>query len=77
VYASAKCSLMVARGKQDMLNVGVAGALAGSIGALRTRNPHQIAMSAVLAAGLMMVVESTSSGGTKQSQPPSSSTPAV
>ena len=63
VYSGVKCSLVVARGGTgDVLNAGVAGALAGRIGTLRTRNPAVIAGSAALSGGLMMVIEGIQGG---------------
>jgi hypothetical protein len=55
--------MAVARGgKQDLLNSGVAGALAGSIGSLRTRNPAMIGGSAALSGCLMMVIDGLQGG---------------
>jgi len=63
-YSGIKCSLVVARGgKMDVLNAGVAGAIAGSIGTLRTRNPAMIAGSAAVTGCIMMVVEGVQGSG--------------
>lgn len=62
-YSGVKCSLAVARGgKQDLLNSGLAGALAGSIGSLRTRNPAMIGGAAALSGCLMMVIDGLQGG---------------
>ncbi len=58
VYNGVKCSMTVYRGKNDVINAGVGGACAGSLGALRTRNPAMIVGSAFVGGGIMMVVES-------------------
>ena len=58
--------MAVARGgKQDLLNSGVAGALAGSIGSLRTRNPAMIGGSAALSGCLMMVIDGLQGGASQ------------
>ena len=57
VYGGTKCSMIVARGKRDVWNAGAAGAVAGSLSVLRTRNPTAIAASAFVGGGIMMVLE--------------------
>ena len=64
VYSGTKCSMVVARGgTQDSFNAGVAGALAGCMGSLRTRNPTVIGTSAAISGCLMMVIESIQGTG--------------
>jgi hypothetical protein len=58
VYSGMKCSCEVSRGgTKDVYNAGVAGAVAGSLSSLRTRNPMLIAPSAAFGGVLMMVIE--------------------
>eukprot|EP00614_Pseudopedinella_elastica_P008151 CAMPEP_0172607060 /NCGR_PEP_ID=MMETSP1068-20121228/27283_1 /TAXON_ID=35684 /ORGANISM="Pseudopedinella elastica, Strain CCMP716" /LENGTH=202 /DNA_ID=CAMNT_0013409987 /DNA_START=135 /DNA_END=743 /DNA_ORIENTATION=+ len=58
VYNGTKCSIQVARGgTKDIFNAGAAGALAGSLGGLPSRNPVMIGGAAFVTGGLMMVLE--------------------
>lgn len=59
-YHGAKCSIGVARGVDDIFNSGFAGAVAGTLSTIRTRNPAVIAGSAFVGAGMMMVIDGLS-----------------
>ena len=69
VYTGGKCTLAAARGVDDLLNAGLAGCAAGSVGALRTRNPAAIVGGGFIGGGMMMVVESLQGGGASNGAP--------
>ena len=58
VFSGVRCGAAAARGRNDLLNVGIAGAAAGATGTLRSRNPSIIAGSAAVGGALMMFTES-------------------
>ena len=70
-YAGVKCFTAAARGGvDDALNAGVGGAVAGSLGALRTRNPQAIIGASVMGGAMMMVIEGVMGGGNQPSPVP-------
>ena len=58
VSSGVRCGAAAARGRSDLLNVGIAGAAAGAAGTLRSRNPCLVAGSAAVGGALMIFMES-------------------
>lgn len=58
VFSGAICSARVARGVDDIYNTGIGGVVAGSLLAMPSRSPTNIARTACGFAGIMMAFES-------------------
>jgi hypothetical protein len=57
-FSGAKCTCAVMRGKKDVVNSFVGGAMAGVVASLRSRNPRAILVTSAVSGILASVIDS-------------------